>query len=258
MPNATRYLESGYTYHLTHRCHDRRYLLKFARDRDLYRKWLREGARRYSVPVYNYCITSNHVHVVVHVEEVDAVASMMQLASATVARNRNRRKAHEGSVWEHPYKCTRIQDGQHLLNCLRYVSLNMVRAGVVSEPGHWRWCGHDELVGQRQRYRILSLDRLLQSLDMSSVTSFREVYLGGIAEALQEGVPLREAAWTESLAVGGRVFVEQAAMQASGRSRFEYDSLAEGDAWVVREAGSVYSSISTTESGCKGPDRPSK
>ena len=46
MPNASRYLEPGYTYHLTHRCHDRRFLLKFGRDRDLYRHWLREGARR--------------------------------------------------------------------------------------------------------------------------------------------------------------------------------------------------------------------
>jgi hypothetical protein len=51
MPNASRYLEPGYTYHLTHRCHDRRFLLKIARDRDMYRRWLREGARRYRVPV---------------------------------------------------------------------------------------------------------------------------------------------------------------------------------------------------------------
>jgi len=32
MPRASRYLRSGYTYHLTHRCHDRRFLLKFVRE----------------------------------------------------------------------------------------------------------------------------------------------------------------------------------------------------------------------------------
>ena len=34
----------------------------------------------------------------------EAVAAMMQLAAATWARHWNRRKMHEGSVWEHPYK----------------------------------------------------------------------------------------------------------------------------------------------------------
>ena len=105
MPNASRYLQAGYTYHLTHRCHDRRFLLKFARDRNVYRKWLREGARRYRVPVYNYCVTSNHTHAIVHVDDVETVAAMMQLASATLARHWNRRKDHEyeplgdGDAW---------------------------------------------------------------------------------------------------------------------------------------------------------------
>lgn len=104
VPNASRYLERGYTYHLTHRCHDRRFLLQTIRERHDYRKWLREGALRYDVPIYNYCVTSNHVHVIVHVDDSDAVSSMMQLASATVARHWNRLKKHEGSFWEHPFR----------------------------------------------------------------------------------------------------------------------------------------------------------
>ena len=102
MPNASRYLQPGYTYHLTHRCHDRRYLLRTIRERDDYRKWLREGARRYGVPVYNYSVTSNHVHVIAHADDVSGVSSMMQLAAATVARHWNRLKGHDGSFWEHP------------------------------------------------------------------------------------------------------------------------------------------------------------
>jgi putative transposase len=45
--------------------------------------------------------------------------------------------------------------GQHLLNCLCSVDLNMVRAGVVSHPQEWRWCEYDELAGSRQRYRLV-------------------------------------------------------------------------------------------------------
>jgi putative transposase len=41
MPRTSRYLKEGYTFHLTHSCHDRRFLLKFARDRNIYGEWLR-------------------------------------------------------------------------------------------------------------------------------------------------------------------------------------------------------------------------
>ena len=73
MPRASRYLREGYTFHLTHRCHDRRFLLKFARDRNTYREWLRQAVKRYEVPVYGFNITSNHVHLIVHVDDTERV-----------------------------------------------------------------------------------------------------------------------------------------------------------------------------------------
>ncbi|MFP4029016.1 MAG: hypothetical protein ACLFWL_14595 [Candidatus Brocadiia bacterium] len=63
LPRRTsRYILPGHAYHLTHRCHDREFLLRFQRDRDTYRKWLREGIARHGVAVLGQCITSNHVH----------------------------------------------------------------------------------------------------------------------------------------------------------------------------------------------------
>ena len=149
MPRATRYLEDGYLYHLTHRCANGEFFLRFAKERNTYREWLRVGCTRHQVPVLGYAITSNHTHVVAEVRDRFALADMMKLASQSVAQTGNRRKGREGSVWEHPYQCTRIQSGAHLLNCLQYVDLNMVRAGKVEHPSQWRWCGFDELTGTR-------------------------------------------------------------------------------------------------------------
>lgn len=52
------------------------------------------------------------------------------------------------------------------MHCLRYVNMNMVRAGKVSHPRQWRWCGYDELTGRRQRYRILDVQRLANRLNL--------------------------------------------------------------------------------------------
>jgi putative transposase len=246
-------LQAGYTYHLTHRCHDRRFLLKFMRDRDTYRRWLREAVKRYGVPVYNYSITSNHVHVVLKVDDTEAVGLMMHLVAGAFGQQLNRRKGHEGSVWEHPYQCTIVQNGRHLLNCLRYVSLNMVRAGVVKHPNDWRWCGHDELTGQRSRYRILDIDRLLDSLETKNHADFRSMYEEGLDEALQCRELQRVPEWTEALAVGDRRFVEDVAQQLKTRSKFAYgDVKGDAEGWSVRETSSEsYGSLLAPESAAK-------
>ena len=56
-------------FHLTHRCHNRTFLLKFARDRDAYRAKLREHLHQFHMVLLDYCLTSNHVHVLVDAEE---------------------------------------------------------------------------------------------------------------------------------------------------------------------------------------------
>jgi len=245
MPRACDYLLEGYTYHLTHRCHNRDFHLRFDRDRDVYREWLREGVRRYKVPVYGYCLTRNHVHVVAHVADRVAASDLMHLASGSLAKQYNLRKGHEGSVWEHPYQCTAIEDGRHLLNCLRYVDLNMVRAGVVSHPSEWRWCGFDELTGKRTRYRIIDVDGLIRRLNISSLDDFRAFYGRAVEERLAGSVQARDPYWTEPLAVGSHGFVEKARCQFTRRHSFEYEQVAsqDVDTWMVKESGAPYGTI---------------
>ena len=238
MPRAARYLQEGYLYHLTHRCLDGAFFLRFSKERDLYREWLRVGARRYHVPVLGYAITSNHVHVVVEAADRLAVADMMKLAAGAVAENRNRRKEREGSMWEHPYHCTKIQDGRHLLNCLCYVDLNMVRAGQVRHPGDWRWCSYDELTMKRKRYRIVDQERLLALSGYANMSKFAEEHQARIEDRLTKGRLAREAAWTEAVAVGDRRFVESAQAATSYRQKMELYEVASDQgshAWAVCE-----------------------
>jgi putative transposase len=253
MPRATRYLQDGFIYHLTHRCHNGEWFLRFEAERDKYRKWLRVGALRHKVAVLAYTVTSNHAHVVVAVDDSHAVAAMMQLAAGVVAQSRNRRKGHTDSVWEHPYQCTRVQDGVHLLNCLRYVDLNMVRAGKVKHPSDWRWCGYDELTGQRQRYRTIDQERLLESTGFATMAQFSDAYAQSVRERIGLDMSDREPCWTESVAVGDVDFVQEAEKSCSYRQSMEVAEIelpGQESVWVVREAPEPYSTDSEQESTC--------
>lgn len=56
MPRANRYFLPGYVWHITHRCHQR----KFLRDRRHYLDWLFEAKKRFGFCVLDYMVTSNH------------------------------------------------------------------------------------------------------------------------------------------------------------------------------------------------------
>lgn len=43
----------------------------------------------------------------------------------------------QGAYWEDWYHATAVETGEHLLRCIVYIDLNMVRAGVVSHPSDW-------------------------------------------------------------------------------------------------------------------------
>jgi REP element-mobilizing transposase RayT len=94
MPRVNRHFLPGYLWHITRRCHQRQFLLKFARDRYLY--WLFEAKKRYRQCVLDYIVTSNHVHLLVQDMGEDVIAQGMQLIAGRTAQEYNERKNRHG------------------------------------------------------------------------------------------------------------------------------------------------------------------
>ena len=234
MPRANRYFVPATTYHLTHRCHDRKFLLRFAVDRDTYRQVLWETKPRGAVWVLAYCLTSNHMHLLVRAEEETGISSWMQRAQGEFAQWYNRRKGRSGAFWEGRYHCTLIGGSEHCEHCMTYIELNMVRAGVVQHPRDWGWCSYQEWMGRRQRYRLLDIGRALDHFGGVELDRFREHYERRIRERQERGSMARESCWTESVAVGNKAFVEQVESQVRWRRRFKRDETSPG-VWALRE-----------------------
>ena len=211
MPRANRHsrIEVGRNYHVTHRCHDRAFLLKFARDRDAYRGWLREGLKRFKVRCLSYCITSNHVHLLLNTASREELSGLMQYVEGAMAQMYNVRKRRQGAFWSDRYHATLIDGGTHLWACLRYIDLNMVRAGVVRHPEQWAWTGWGELTGLRRRNRAIDMPALLAALGGVSREEFLANYRVSIAQSLAAVSLAKEPHWAESVAVGDPSFVDQ-------------------------------------------------
>ena len=82
-------------------------------------------------------VTSNHIHLLVIDDGTDAVISKsMQLVAGRTAQEYNQRKKRKGAFWEDRYHATTIERDEHLVRCLVYIDMNMVRTGVVSHPSN--------------------------------------------------------------------------------------------------------------------------
>lgn len=239
MPRAHRYHLPGYVWHLTHRCHRREFLLKFARDRRAWRGWLFEARKRYGLCVLDYTATSNHVHLLVQDQGRGEVAASMQLIEGRTAQPFNRRKARGGAFWEDRYHATAVETGEHLARCLVYIDLNMVRAGVVRHPAQWETGGYHEVQQERLRYRIVDRQALADALGVD-LSQLAEAHSRWIETALRTRARQRDPQWSESVAVGGREFVESVQRTLGDRGRYRKIEEAAG-MHSLREAAATYS-----------------
>jgi putative transposase len=242
MPRANRYIQPGYIYHLTHRCHNRKFLLRCRIDRIEYCVRLRRATRNHGISLFNYCVTCNHVHLLGMCNRLQDLSRFMQQLEGEFAEYYNIRKHRSGAFWGERFHCTMIDGGDHLWNCLRYIDLNMVRAGVVNHPGEWKWCGYQELINERKRYRLLDIDRLVGQLGLVDRKLLREFHQQRITEAIKGERLHREGIWTESIAVGSEAFLRQIAAGTKVRNRL-YIAPAKNGSWYMKEDQATYKNI---------------
>jgi putative transposase len=54
----------------------------------------------------------------------------------------NRRHTRTGGLWEGRFKPFFIDTNRYFFECLRYIDLNPVRAGIVAIAEEYRWCSY--------------------------------------------------------------------------------------------------------------------
>lgn len=240
MARAKLYYLRGNIWHLTQRCHNREFLLKFSRDRKRWLQWLFEAKKRYGLTILNYTVTSNHIHLLVYDDGGKYVIprSILLVASRT-AREYNQRKGRRGAFWEDHYHATAIENEEHLHQCMVYIDLNMVRAGVVNHPADWPFTGYNEILSDRERYRLIDKLKLQELLGVENEQKLKEIYREQIEESLSKGNLERESCWTESVAVGSMKFIEKIKNELGIRTAHR-KIIGTNKLYELRESGKSY------------------
>ena len=142
-------------------------------EKDFMLDLIRRYAALYLVEILGFCLMGNHFHILVKVipeykftdedilkryvdfygdERIFAdglvpslrlklsnLSEFMREIKVNFARFYNRRHNRRGYFWGDRFKSVIVENGETLINCLAYIDLNPLRAGLVERPEQYRW-----------------------------------------------------------------------------------------------------------------------
>ena len=92
----------------------------------------------------------NHFHLLLEVHRFPTARFLQSLLTG-YARRFNKIHHRRGHLFEGRYKAIVCDRDSYLLELVRYIHLNPVRASLVNQPGKWQWTGHSEYLGKEKR-----------------------------------------------------------------------------------------------------------
>jgi putative transposase len=143
-----------------------------------------------------------------NLQKEQVIAESIQLVAGRTGHEFNNRKRRKGAFWEDRYHATAIETREHLLRCLVYVDLNMVRAGVVDHPQQWSHGGYNEIQNPRRKNILINYQALSHLCGFDNYERFQSEHRQWVQSALSHGERKRDDRWTQSIATGSRSFVE--------------------------------------------------
>ncbi len=232
MPRGPRLDAPGVLHHVMARAGDRQLLFRDDQDRDDFVQRVATLADVRSLIVYAWVLLPNHFHLLAQTGSQPLARSMRSLLTG-YAGAFNRRHHRRGHLFQNRYKSIVCEEEAYLLELVRYLHLNPLRAGIVSDLealARYRYSGHATLLGhQEQPWQETEavLLRFAASL-RNARQEYRTFVTAGVAQGrrpdLQGGGLLRsQGGWT--------------AVQVLRRGREQYagdERILGGSAFVAR------------------------
>ena len=223
MPRAKRFTYAGAIHHVTLRCNNKEFLFDDESWR-MFMDLLAEARHRFEVPLRDYCLMTNHVHLDFQVPADNLLPPYMKWLANVFAKRFNWRKNRKGHLWEGRFHSTIIQSGCNL-KCMAYIDLNPVRAGMVKSPADHPWSGHKAIREEDQL--LLRLDPSYLAMGEDKARRYAAYLRVLEAEAARKPFSLANV-----LFFGDREFVEQHverfALGSSTRPRVNRIDLGDG------------------------------
>lgn len=151
MPRVARLDAAGILHHVIIRGIEKRSIFRDAADQDWFVQRFGTLLQSSNTSCYAWALMTNHVHLLLRTGDV-GLATLMRRLLTGYAGYFNRRHGRHGQLFQNRYKSVICQQDVYLKELVRYIHLNPLRAGVVTNTRKLRtyvYSGHSVLMGER-------------------------------------------------------------------------------------------------------------
>jgi len=145
---------------------------------------IEEGVERFGHRIHAYCWMKNHVHLAIEAGQ-QPLSKVIQNVSFRYTRWFNKKENQSGHLFQGRFKAILIEEDQYLLELVRYIHLNPVRAGITKYPEEYLWNSHNTYIGLDQKW-WLTRNSVLARFDAITSEAIKK-YQQFITEGIGEG-----------------------------------------------------------------------
>ena len=205
MPRKARFFIDEVPVHVVQRGHCLVPVFFEEQDYATYMHCVHEAGKRYKVKLHSFCLMTNHVHLLLTPVLAESISLFMQFVGRHYVPYINEQYRRSGTLWEGRFKASLIDSETYLLDVMRYIELNPVRAFMVESPEEYQWSSFKYNTGQLAMASIIE-HSVFVGLGRTLAES-RSFYLKGFNQVLsQKAVKKITAAWLTGTPLGDQRF----------------------------------------------------
>ncbi|HXV80989.1 MAG TPA: transposase [Candidatus Binatia bacterium] len=131
----------GAVYHVISRGNQKQTIFEDREDFLRFRNFLEDAQRRFAFRLYAYVLMPNHFHLLLEVRS-HPLFKVMQALLYRYSRYFNDRHRKVGHLFQGRYRAILCDKDSYLLELVRYLHLNPVRAGLAADASQYPWSSH--------------------------------------------------------------------------------------------------------------------
>ena len=129
MPRKPRIEIPGY-YHIVNRGVDRMNIFRHREDYEYFEELICSSLKSYGITLHNYCLMSNHYHLLIEITQENLSKFMRQL-NMNYAIYFNKKYKRTGHLWQGRFKSWYVTDEAYLYTLMCYIEQNPLKANMV-------------------------------------------------------------------------------------------------------------------------------
>lgn len=138
-------------YHVISRGDDRKKIYTRPADYSRFMDYVIKAKERFQFSLYAYCLMTNHFHLLLETRLAN-ISRIMHYIKGSYTTYYNIRHSRTGHLFQGRFKSIVVDKDNYFLELTRYIHLNPVRAGTVSDPAIYKWSSYRGYLGGKDEY----------------------------------------------------------------------------------------------------------